>query len=413
MCAAANSAGRSPSASPRPLQTDYRQHQQTLEQKDRIETRILRSPSRDSVTTDLSLMSLSSLGSSMSKTPVKMETTPIPSVPEVVKSNYRMSAASDDRQSWNGTDIEDMVDQSEPIRGPSPNPDTSYSRGGGGITVIATNIGNMRSSSSSSIRGSRNNLQVPSEHYGLLGSRKGIVGLSETLFEEESDLIRSCGALSSVLGLRRSFSTSDITQTTQADPDLLKSSASEIVLCSSGSGGAGGGARDDLSTQGRLDYASRSCSTWVAVGDMASTSQLPSPQGNPGQVSDSPAITAAEFVRSVNKKVRQTYIKRRLLTTYKALERIAQSELNLQACKCDLAALGKVSKSQVSREILKLLRKDFDPHGPGLLGAVKSLSLTVKDVEREKGKPLTKYERNMMIFNWLHSLEDTTYDRLS
>lgn len=31
--------------------------------------------------------------------------------------------------------------------------------------------------------------------------------------------------------------------------------------------------------------------------------------------------------------------------------------------------------------------------------------LTVMDVERGRGQPLTKYDRNMMIFNWLLTLE--------
>lgn len=39
--------------------------------------------------------------------------------------------------------------------------------------------------------------------------------------------------------------------------------------------------------------------------------------------------------------------------------------------------------------------------------ASKNLPLTLRDVERERGKPLSKYERNMMIFNWLHTLDDT------
>lgn len=39
--------------------------------------------------------------------------------------------------------------------------------------------------------------------------------------------------------------------------------------------------------------------------------------------------------------------------------------------------------------------------------------LTVSDVERERGKQLTKYERNMMIFNWLHNLDDKTDDFLA
>lgn len=35
----------------------------------------------------------------------------------------------------------------------------------------------------------------------------------------------------------------------------------------------------------------------------------------------------------------------------------------------------------------------------------KNKTLTVNDVERERGKPLSKYDRNIMIFNWLHALE--------
>lgn len=41
--------------------------------------------------------------------------------------------------------------------------------------------------------------------------------------------------------------------------------------------------------------------------------------------------------------------------------------------------------------------------------AGKNLPLTIRDVERERGKPLSKYERNMMIFNWLHTLDDTAH----
>ena len=39
-------------------------------------------------------------------------------------------------------------------------------------------------------------------------------------------------------------------------------------------------------------------------------------------------------------------------------------------------------------------------------------ALTLTDVERDQGRPLSKYMRNMMIFNWLHSLEDGQTDML-
>ncbi|GAB6027903.1 hypothetical protein CHUAL_002118 [Chamberlinius hualienensis] len=325
------------------------------------------------------------------------------------------------RQSWNGICFDEgssasVDDDISLTRGQSPNPDSHMSQ-------ISMNR-------SSGARGSRNNLQVPSENYGggtrSSGSHrsKGFLGFCETLFEEECDLIKSCGALSTVLGLRRSFSTSDIiSPVINSELDLiLRSSTSEMMLgtigLSSSLEAAVASGRNDIlttATHGRLDYTSRSCSTWVAVGDMASTSQLPSPQGQPASTqlsSEAPTISATELIRSVNKKVRQTYIKRRLLTTYKALEREAQSELQMNS----MLGANKVSKSQISREILKLLKKDFDPQGQQLelVKAVKSITLTVIDVEREKGKPLTKYERNMMIFNWLHSLDESTpYDKLN
>ena len=36
-----------------------------------------------------------------------------------------------------------------------------------------------------------------------------------------------------------------------------------------------------------------------------------------------------------------------------------------------------------------------------------SASLSSKDIERDRGKPLSKYDRNVMIFDWLHTLDET------
>jgi hypothetical protein len=123
-------------------------------------------------------------------------------------------------------------------------------------------------------------------------------------FEEENDLIRSCAVLSSALGLQKSFSTSDISQlpspeeTPHQPPP--RCAVSELALSSVQRSGY-------LLDHPRLDHASRSCSTWVAVGDVASTSQLPSPHGGHSTaapaVSTPPAFTAADLIRSVNKKV--------------------------------------------------------------------------------------------------------------
>ena len=49
--------------------------------------------------------------------------------------------------------------------------------------------------------------------------------------------------------------------------------------------------------------------------------------------SASPSFTPADLVRSVNKRIRQTYLKKRLLTTYKALERMSDMGFNLDKLK--------------------------------------------------------------------------------
>lgn len=91
------------------------------------------------------------------------------------------------------------------------------------------------------------------------------------------------------------------------------------------------------------------------------------------QASEAAALAPADLVRSVSTKVRQMYIRRRLLSTHRALERLTKSEL-------DVSTLPRVHVTADAK-------------------------LTVRDVQRDRGKPLTKYERNMMIFDWLQNLD--------
>lgn len=207
----------------------------------------------------------------------------------------------------------------------------------------------------------------------------------------------------------------------------------------------------------RLDHASRSCSTWVAVGELASTSQLPSPHGGPANLSSGctpppPAFTAADLIRSVNKKVRQNYVRRRLLTTYRAYERLSQSEFNLDrleaAAEAAAAMVGPGPTELIVPDLLTATTPSTDAP-PTIVPAADTAppkvvatavtaqstinhkvsaskeqidaaklkitqsiqkNVTVHDIEKERGKPLTKYDRNMMIFNWLHTLEETPSD---
>ncbi|RWS29908.1 hypothetical protein B4U80_03797 [Leptotrombidium deliense] len=305
-------------------------------------------------------------------------------------------------------------------------------------------------------------LAVPSEKYGSRRYSSGVSGFNkfshEILFEEEVDVIKNCGAFSSaVLGLMKSFSTSDISTVDPFNETPLRSTYSEIALF----GGILWNAKLELPTIRRLDAHSRSCSTWVAVGEpISSTSQLPSPQTHTvgsdsvtGHIS--PLITPTDLLQSVNKKVRQMYIKRRLLSTYRALERLSRSQLDLNNVvkgELDLfvssqspfnnkskaamdtnvtvdvenadtaqnrsaaqlhVSVGESntsssnnntnSKSSKRNKSSHRLSNPLDLHHfqPDLS------SLSIRDVDLQKGKPLTKYERNIMIFNWLQNLDQT------
>ncbi|XP_015117122.1 uncharacterized protein LOC107041195 [Diachasma alloeum] len=295
--------------------------------------RMLRSPSHESVTTDLSLFSVSSI-------------------------------ASDAKGANRLVGFKSYSDVQLVGRGPSPNPDTR-----------------------------ENQSNRPADIPEILW------------FEEENELIRSCGALSSALGLQKSFSTTDVFQLSSPEAACsqgLRSAVSALALDSAHRNGL-------LLEQARLDHASRSCSTWVAVGDVASTSQLPSPHGGTAQQHlstphpQSIPFTAADLVRSVNKKVRQNYIRRRLLTTYRALERLSQSEFNLDR----LEAAASAAQATPGATLVVPGTASALPGSTIPLRKPRDHPLTVNDVERERGKQLTKYERNMMIFNWLHNLDDT------
>ena len=38
----------------------------------------------------------------------------------------------------------------------------------------------------------------------------------------------------------------------------------------------------------------------------------------------------------------------------------------------------------------------------------KSGTVSTKEIAQNRGKPLSKYERNIVIFNWLHTLDERT-----
>ena len=264
--------------------------------------------------------------------------------------------------------------------------------------------------------GSASLLAVPSERYGSAHRRSSSgIKFNEILFEEESEVIKSCFEISAALGLMKSFSTSDICSLNDISDQsaALRQSSSEVVLLGSVS-------RVELPNLRRLDYTSRSCSTWVNLGDpVLSTSQLPSPQAQSGKQMDSPTITSIDFIKSINKKVRQMYLRRRL----KAIGRLynscqinanqtkpmASNEPSLDTTKAsNKSAPNVVLKDcpHLSHSSLKQVCTPFDLADLCFRSAKRTLSLTAKDIDRDKGKPLSKYERNIMIFNWLQNVDE-------
>ncbi|XP_061515452.1 uncharacterized protein LOC133393657 isoform X1 [Anopheles gambiae] len=269
---------------------------------------------------------------------------------------------------------------------------------------------------------------------------------SSTLTErwnESNDLIRNCATLSAALGIHKSFSTTDIYQLPSDQHQLGRLSSSELALTPFQKVGY-------LFDHSRLEHASRSYSTWVAVGELASTSQLPSPHGgqSAGHVPTltttnppAPSFTVTDLISSVNKKIRQNYIRRRLFTTYRALERLSQSEFNLDRLEAAAFAATNPGPTELIVPSTSLSNASASPVGgkstsspapPGGGGGGEALAdhpgkkttggvargvhhgpkkhLTFHDIENERGKPLSKYERHMLIFNWLHTIDDTALE---
>ena len=56
-----------------------------------------------------------------------------------------------------------------------------------------------------------------------------------------------------------------------------------------------------------------------------------------------PNFTPADLVRSVNKRIRQSYLRKRLLTSYKALERMSVSGINIEKLQDLIDETGKIT----------------------------------------------------------------------
>ena len=120
---------------------------------------------------------------------------------------------------------------------------------------------------------------------------------SQPWLDEGNDLIRSCGALSKVLGLQRSFSCGDIMTGLETLHQLHHSRSDSWLV------------QAEDYAWGRLEASSRSLSTWVAVGDVEEiNSQLPSPHVEMSKVSP-PASSLPAAVGMFNQLTSKSYLR--------------------------------------------------------------------------------------------------------
>ncbi|EAT40316.1 AAEL007929-PA [Aedes aegypti] len=315
------------------------------------------------------------------------------------------------------------------------------------LSLISISVSSMASEATSVLNRSSSCLltKTMEDKLGNLMQKDAKKNRSSTLTEkwsESNDLIRNCATLSAALGIHKSFSTTDIYQLPSDQHNLGgRLSTSELALTPFQKAGY-------LFDHPRLDHTSRSYSTWVAVGELATTSQLPSPHG--GQSSNqvpticnttpTPSFTVSDLISSVNKKIRQNYIRRRLYNTYRAIERLSQSEFNLDRLEAAAFAANNFSNPGPTELVVPTTHASASPVGgksvnldssPVATGSVSPAvtpapmaapsskkyssshkssakkNLTFLDIESERGKPLSKYERHMLIFNWLHTIDDS------
>ncbi len=75
---------------------------------------------------------------------------------------------------------------------------------------------------------------------------------------------------------------------------------------------------------------------------------------------------------------------------------------------------GGTSSSTANQAAISGSAKSGGCKSAAVLPASKNNTLSSKEIERDRGKPLSKFDRNVMIFDWLHTLDETaTMDSLT
>jgi len=184
---------------------------------------------------------------------------------------------------------------------------------------------------------------------------------------EGNDLIQSCGAISRILGLQRSFSCGDILTISESEP--VRETRSDTLL------------HDD--EEYTLGTNSGTLSACIAVeNSIKSSSQLPSPDAELvkvlGEDENCNRFFNSDLISCITKRPRQKYIRRRLKVIQNAVQHLSDNNTHN-----DALGVGVKTKDKEMSE-----------------------TLSTKEIAQNRGKPLSKYERNIVIFNWLHTLDE-------
>ena len=87
----------------------------------------------------------------------------------------------------------------------------------------------------------------------------------------------------------------------------------------------------------------------------------------------------ADFVASCSKRIHQAFLRRKVVAALAHLERSSHP-----GCVSNAHGVGAARFDALKR---------------------RKLPLTSTDIDRDRGKPLSKYERNIIIFDWLYKVD--------
>ena len=114
------------------------------------------------------------------------------------------------------------------------------------------------------------------------------------------------------------------------------------------------------------------------------------------------SLSPVDIIKSVTKTSRIAYLKKKILYYLTLIEKLKRSGCSARR----IEHLGEWKFAELSISSNSAGANNAASATPAKLSSLKSAALTTKDIDRDRGKPLSKYERNIMIFDWLFNVSD-------